>query len=112
MGHPHPQFLSFVDLFAVAYRNDEHDQPVLLDLAEDAVVSHAITPYSGVIVPEWFAEYGWILSRSDALTKITQDEALCRLIQADSIFSAPSSNSILQAKVLLDLLQRKTLSRI
>jgi hypothetical protein len=99
--------LRAVDLTPVAYLQRENDQPIVLDIAEDAVVAYAILPESPRREP-WRASPR--LRGSSSLATRLERKSVMRLAiyrsSFASCFLADSSTSIFQPELTDHFLQR------
>ena len=76
-----PKALAPVDLPAVANRKRQHDQASVLDIANYAIVSNAVTPEAGTSAFQRFTEVARILAAVNPLVKPIENSALNLLIE-------------------------------
>ena len=68
--------MSAVDVVAIAYFDNDNNEPMVLDRANDAIGAHTIAPLAGSWCFAVFADLTWIMQRGDALLEIENNTAL------------------------------------
>ena len=63
----------FVYLAPMANSNGEHSQPIILNFADDAKISHPVTPDSYLVGLERHSKMSGVFAAFDAVMKIIQD---------------------------------------
>ena len=71
-----PILLILINRTSMPYGHDQHDQPLLLQLTNDAVILHPIPPQSKLAGAKRFAEVARVFGLRDALIHIIEDLAL------------------------------------
>jgi len=66
-----------INVFAITYREHEDRNSVILDIANEAVITHAIAPQSALIAVERLAPLPRILGRLKPVPKKMCDGLLC-----------------------------------
>jgi hypothetical protein len=65
----------------MASREHEHDQPIVLDVANQSIGPDAITPKTMPCAAQCSPMAAWIVRTSDALAQIAQDLSLSRWVE-------------------------------
>jgi hypothetical protein len=52
---------SIIHVFATAHRDDQDQQLIVFDLAEDAIVADAVSPYPGEVAAQGLAKPAWVV---------------------------------------------------
>ena len=65
----------------------QHDKLLVVNLAEDPIVSHPITPQTVEVTTQWFAEMTWVFAALDMLEKPVEQAILDRAIQLAQLFT-------------------------
>jgi hypothetical protein len=64
---------SAIDVFSVSDTDDEYTESHIVKLADDAVITHSISPKIAQRPSERFPETPWIFQRSNALVHVVEN---------------------------------------
>lgn len=77
---PEP-ILLVVNRASMTHRHDEHQQPVLLQLTDDAIIAHPVPPQSKLAGPKRLAELARVLGCRNPRIHVIEDFALNRAVE-------------------------------